>query len=70
MSKKWLIYILLIMLPATRAGSQEIVTGLLFNRQLADYKNQPQLKNAKGTDTLLLPFTDDFAARQPLSLSG
>ena len=61
MRKRWLIYILLIMLPATRAGSQEIVTGLLFNRQLADSKNQPQLKNAKGTDTLLLPFTDDFA---------
>lgn len=61
MRKRWLIYILLIMLPATRAGSQEIVTGLLFNRQLADAKNQPQLKNAKGTDTLLLPFIDDFA---------
>jgi hypothetical protein len=61
MRKRWLIYILLIMLPATRAGSQEIVTGLLFNRQLADVKNQPQLKNATGTDTLLLPFTDDFA---------
>jgi hypothetical protein len=61
MRKRWLIYILLIMLPATRAGSQEIVTGLLFNRQLADVKNHPQLKSAKGTDTLLLPFTDDFS---------
>lgn len=61
MRKRWLIYILLIMLPATRAGSQEIVTGLLFNRQLADVKNHPQLKNAKGTDTLSLPFTDDFS---------
>jgi hypothetical protein len=61
MRKKWLIYILLIMLPAARAGSQEIVTGLLFNRQLADVKNQPQLKKSKGTDTLLLPFADDFS---------
>ncbi len=61
MRKRWLIYILLILLPATRAGSQEIVTGLLFNRQLADVKNQPQLKGAKGNDTLLLPFTDDFS---------
>ena len=61
MRKRWLIYILLIMLPATRAGSQEIVTGLLFNRQLSDGRNQTQLKNAAGIDTLLLPFTDDFA---------
>ncbi|MFZ0471812.1 MAG: hypothetical protein WAL94_04290, partial [Bacteroidales bacterium] len=61
MRKRWLIYILLIMLPATRAGSQEIVTGLFLNRQLADIKNQPQLKSVTGTDTLLLPFTDDFA---------
>lgn len=61
MRKRWLIYILLIMLPATRAGSQEIITGLLFNRQLEGVSKLPQLKNAKGADTLLLPFTDDFA---------
>ena len=61
MRKRWLIYILLIMLPATRAGSQEIVTGLLYNRQLADVRNQPQLKNTSAADTLLLPFADDFA---------
>ncbi len=61
MRKRWLIYILLIMLPVTRAGSQEIVTGLLSNRRLADFNNKPQLKEAKSDDTLLLPFTDDFS---------
>ena len=61
MRKRWLIYILLIMLPATQAVSQEIVTGLLFNRQLAGVKHKPQLKSTKGNDTLLLPFIDDFS---------
>jgi hypothetical protein len=61
MRKRWLIYMLLILLPANRAGSQEIVTGLLFNRQLAGVKHKPQLKSTKGNDTLLLPFIDDFS---------
>jgi hypothetical protein len=61
MRKRWLIYILLVMVTGSQAGAQEIITGLLRNRQLADAKGKYALKSTKGNDTLLLPFTDDFS---------
>ena len=69
MRNKWQIYILIFLLTTVSAQSQEIVTGLLSNRQLADPAIHLFKKNAKGSDTLLLPFIDDFSYNRPLPSS-
>jgi len=61
MYRKWLIYVLLIVPVAPKAFPQEVVTGLLHNHQLSNNADKISLKSAKGADTLLLPFSDDFS---------
>jgi hypothetical protein len=69
MRKRWLIYTLPLFLITSRAVSQEVITGLLYNSQLAVAGEHPFLKSTKGDDTLHLPFADDFA-RDSLFPSG
>ena len=61
MFKKWLIYILVIVIATPEAGSQEVITGLLYNQQLINSPAKTLLKSTKGADTLILPFIDDFS---------
>lgn len=55
---------------APKAFPQEVVTGLLRNHQLSNTTDKYFLKGSKGSDTLLLPFADDFSggANVPSSL--
>jgi hypothetical protein len=61
MRKRWLIYILLLLVTGSQAAAQEIITGLLRNPQLARAGERSVLKSTKGNDTLVLPFSDDFS---------
>lgn len=61
MSKRWLIYILLLAVTGPQAAAQEVITGLHRNRQLTESFNKSVLKGTKGNDTLTLPFSDDFS---------
>ncbi|MCU0378456.1 MAG: T9SS type A sorting domain-containing protein [Bacteroidales bacterium] len=69
MYRKWLIYILLLISVVPEAFPQEVVTGLLHNYQLGNTTDKTFLKGSKGTDTLLLPFYDDFSGGTPFPSS-
>lgn len=69
MRNKRLTYLLIFILPTLTAGAQEVVSGLLYNRQLSDPALHSMLKGTMGTDTLSLPFTDDFSYSNPFPSS-
>jgi hypothetical protein len=70
MRNKRLTYLTIFILSTLTAGAQEAVSGLLYNRQLSEPALHLALKGAKGTDTLSLPFTDDFSYSNPVPSSG
>jgi len=65
MRNNWQTYTLVLLLTAAQTNAQEVVTGLLSNKVLETALSQPSLKSTKGTDTLSLPFTDDFSGKGP-----
>jgi hypothetical protein len=57
------IYILLILLLPVQASAQEVITGLVRNKQVAGaHRAIPQLKAATAEEPVPLPFNDDFSA--------
>ncbi len=65
MKIRWHIITWLFLLSTGLANSQEIVTGLSYNRQMNAASSYNLLKNSKGTDTINLPFIDDFSYESP-----
>lgn len=61
MRHRWYIAIILLILSAPVASSQEVVTGLMRNLQLDRKTVYPQLKKAVADEPLTLPFVDDFS---------
>ena len=70
MRHNWLIYLLLLLLTASGASAQEVITGLTRNRQLEGMKvltpdGQPEgmtrLKAGAAEEPVPLPFFDDFS---------
>lgn len=62
MRRRWYIYILFVMLTSLQTQAQEVITGLLHNRQLTNAKPRPMLKGAAAGEPLILPFLDDFSS--------
>jgi len=62
MRKKQLTYLLIIILTVLDASAQEVVSGLLSNRQLHEAKPAVFMKGAAAETPVPLPFYDDFSA--------
>lgn len=65
MRKRYQITVFIILVFAGDALSQEIVTGLFSNPGLTSAEVHAKLKSSKGSDTLSLPFIDDFSDTYP-----
>lgn len=61
MKKIILIYLLTMVLGSARLFPQEIITGLHVNNRLKDLRYITTTKALQATDTLSLPFSDDFS---------
>lgn len=62
MNRKTIIYLFLLAAGYISASAQEVITGLQYDRKLKDYSAERQkIKGLSATDTLLLPFFDDFS---------
>lgn len=61
MKTKQLIYLLITLLVAVDASAQEVITGLLSNRQLQEIRPGTFMKGAAAEAPLTLPFSDDFS---------
>lgn len=70
MRNKRLTYLTIFILSTITAGAQEVVSGLLYNRQLSDPALHFSLKTTMGTNALSLPFSDDFSYSNPFPASG
>jgi hypothetical protein len=66
-----LTYILVFIISLARSQAQEVVTGLYTNRQVKEiWDKQEKTKGLNTTDTLELPFFDDFSTTTVLPDSG
>ncbi len=61
MKPKQLIYLIIASLAVLDASAQEVVTGLLSNRQLHDVRPGAFMKGAVAEAPITLPFSDDFS---------
>jgi hypothetical protein len=61
MRLRWFIGIILFILTSLVTSSQEVVTGLVRNKQLNHITVKPQLKKGTADEPLTLPFVDDFS---------
>ncbi len=66
MIRRWNIIVPAILLLSSPVGAQEIITGTFNNPVLNDPSLHYSLKSTKGSDTLLLPFIDDFSSGRSL----